>query len=356
MIEHLHWQDAESKTLNAKRLTRNAECETLNTNALIDKNYIMNQVQIIYVNMVNVTTGVMDINNKVWDSNVKVSAAVDNVKATIAEINSIAATQGQRTTGATSTKNDLWDTTAIEAEHICNGLKAYYDDTNDKTGYVVIDFCDTDFDSGNFSDAVSNMQIVQGVAAGLKIADLLPFQIVATEITGLQTSINTLIATAPANRVMKVSKKAATALLKVKHELLHKQMGKLDNLANTLKKGNPDFVTLYFYARRLIQTGKGHETEVLTLKPGEFVSLFGKEFTLKDTFTVRNTGSEIPIIVGITDTSTEMPTTNLISVGSKDEAKTVVGESFGGTLGHYLMIKNPSAFANASVTVLKAKG
>ena len=316
----------------------------------------MNQVQIIYLNMVNVTTGVMDNNSKIWDTNDKVSAAVDNVKATVTEINKIAATQGQRTTGATNTKNDLWDTTAIDAEHICNGLKAFYDDINDKTAYAVIDFCDTDFDSGNFSDACNKMQIVHDISAGLKVADLLPFQVLATEITGLQTSINTLITKAPANRVMKVSKKAATAQLKVKHELLHKQIGKLDNLANTLKKGNPEFVALYFYGRRLIQTGRGHETEVLTLKPGEFVSLFGKEFTLKDVFTIRNTNSEIPIVAGITDHSAEMPTDNLISINSKTEAKVIIGEDFGGTLGHYLMIMNPSAFANASVTVLKAKG
>ena len=316
----------------------------------------MTQEQVIYSDMTNVTTGVMDANNKLWDTNTKISTAVDNVKQTISDINAIAAMQSIRSVGSTSTKHNLWDTTALAAEHICVGLKAYYDDNEDQTGYAVIDFCDTDFDSGNFKDACSNMQVVQGVAAKLKIADLLPFNILAVDITGLQTSIDSLIKSAPANRIMKVSSKGATSQLKIKYTLLHKQIGKLDNLAGTLKRDNPEFWQLYDFGRRLIHTGKGHESEIVVLKPGEMVSLFGKEFTLGDGFTIRNTNSEIPMTVGLTDHPEAMPTTNLISINSKEDAKVVIGEGFGGTLGHYLMIMNPSAFANANVTVLKVKG
>ena len=316
----------------------------------------MTQDQAVYLEMTNVTTGVMDNNDKLWKSNTKISEAVDNVKGTVVEIGQIAIAQGKRTTGATNTKNDLWDSTALNAEHICNGLKAYYDDMKDKTGFAVVDFCDTDFDSGNFKDACNNMKIVYDVAGGLKIADLLLFNVVAGDITDLGTAIDLLKNTAPANRIMRVSKKGATSQLKTKFALLLQQIDTLDLRVKTLKRDNPEFWEVYDFGRKQIHTGKGHETEVVVLKPGVFVSLFGKEFTLGDVFTVRNTGSEIPITVGITDHPTEMPTTNLISIASKADEKLTIGEDFGGLLGHYLMIMNPSGFADANVTVLKAKG
>jgi len=308
-----------------------------------------------YAVMVDVATGIMDKNNAKWNADTKVSAAVVNVKLTRKTIGELAGIQGSSATGATMSKNTNWQVAAIQTEHICSGLKSFYDDTDDETSYAVIDFNNTDFEYGKAIEVVKRMQIVQDVAALIPIASLLPFKVLATEITDQQIAIDNFKGSIPTGKVLKTEKKAATKQLRSCFTILRKQMKKLDNLMGNRKISDPTFFDTYTNGRKIYNSGKGHVTELLDLMPEHFEAILGKKIEIGDSVTIRVHGA-FGASVGLTDTPGVLPTSGLINVDGDTDIKLKVPEDFGGKFGHWLVINNHNLLDDVSVTVLLAKG
>jgi len=308
-----------------------------------------------YAVMVDVATGVMDRNNAKWNADTKISAVVVDVKLKRKTIDELAGIQGTSAAGATMSKNTFWQVAAAKTEHICSGLKSYYDDTDDETSYAVIDFNNTDFEYGKGMEVVKRMQIIQDVAALIPIASLLPFKILATEITDHQIAINEFKGSIPKGKILKTEKKAATKQLRVCFTLLRKQMKKLDNLMGTRKVGEPTFFDAYTNGRKIFNSGKGHITEHLDLMPEQFESIMGKKIENGDTLTIRVYGA-YGASIGLTDTPSVLPTTGMKIIDGDTELKLKVPDDFGGKFGHWLVINNHNLLDDVSVTVLLAKG
>ena len=307
------------------------------------------------LNMANTTTAFMDKNVAIFTTNTKVTTLLAGIKGTVVAINQAATAQGLDNTGATTTKKNLHQIANDKAEHVCTGLMAYADDINDQVLAGQIHFTHSDFILGTTAEIVNRMQLVHDKATGIAIASLIPFNIVATDITDLQTAITNYSNAAPTKKVLQAAATAATAQLVTLFTTLRTQLGKMDNLVKTYKAAQPTFVAGYLNARKIIDLGKTQQAEELHLMPHHFEAIFGKKFQEGDTFTVRN-HSTVPIELALTDTPATMPTANKIRVEANAELQASVSKDFGGIFGHWLIVNNPADIDDAHVTIILAHG
>ena len=307
------------------------------------------------LNMTNTATGFMDKNVAIFTANTKVTTLLAAIKGTVVSINQTATTQGLDNTGATTNKKNLHQIANDKAEHVCFGLRAYADDINDPILASAIHFTHSDFILGTTAEIVNRMQLVHDKATGIAIASLTPFNVVATDITDLQTAITNYSNAAPTKKVMQAAATAATAQLNTLFTTLRTQWAKMDNLVKTYKAAQPVFVAGYTNARKIIDLGKTMQAEELHLMPHHFEVAFGKKFAEGDTFTIRN-HSTVTIEIALTDTPATMPTANKIKVAANTELQATVSKDFGGIFGHWLIVNNPADIDDAHVTIILAHG
>ena len=314
----------------------------------------MTQAQENYQDMSIITLGVMESNNDEWTTDVTTASRMNDVTTTLTNISVLDKKQGLNAKGATKTKNTLWAECATTAEHIDDGLIAYYESKNDETNLAIIKFTHSDFVHCSFAEGYKRMSLVQSKAAGIAIANLIPFKVVATDITEFAVSLGLLKTAAPANRLMKVTNKAITKAINEQFKILKPQMKKLDSSVNTYKKDSPTFVSEYKIGRKIIHYGKGHTTAELNLMPIETESVLGNKYTVGDVLTIRN-HSDFTIHYGLTDTPDILPAV-MQSLESNTDIKVTVEKDAKDSFGHWLIVHNPNEFDDVSVTVLVAKG
>jgi len=302
----------------------------------------MTQAQENYQDMTNITLGVMESNDGEWTTDVTTASRLNDVTTTLANINVLDKKQGLNAKGATA------------AEHIDDGLIAYYESKNDQTNLAIIKYTHSDFVHCSFSEGYKRMNLVQSTAAGIAIANLIPFKILTTDISELGVSLGLLKDAAPANRLMKVTNKAITKAINEQFKILKPQMKKLDSSVNTYKKSSPTFVSEYKIGRKIIHYGKGHTTAELNLMPIETESVLGNKYTVGDVLTIRN-HSDFTVHYGLTDTPDILPTV-MQSLESNTDIKVTVEKDAKDSFGHWLIVHNPNEFDDVSVTVLLAKG
>jgi len=309
-----------------------------------------------YLTMAGVTLAFLNSppNFTIISANPKVTNLLTNITSTVTSINAMAATQAMDTTGATRSKRALQKIAMDIALHICAGLKSYADDIADPILYAKINYTQKDF-IRDTQVAIINMKLVYDTASTIPIASLAPFNIVATDITGLQTAINNFSNAVPIKKVMQASTTTATSKLHDLFKTLRSQFKKLDNIINTFQIAQPVFVESYHNARKIINLGKSMQARELHLMPHQYESIFGRKFKEGDTFTVRN-HSSVPIIVALTDTPDAQPTTNTREILANQEFQLSVPSDFGGIFGHWLSIFNPNDLDDTNVTIILAHG
>ena len=315
----------------------------------------MTDKQMNYQNMAVSAIGEMDSYNTLWNSNAKISALVAAAKTTIASINTTMGLQAQPATGATVNEHSLWIASAGKTEHVCMGLKAYYTDINDMTTFAIVNFTISDFLYCTKLEAVQRMQLIHDKAAAITIATLAPFNIVAADITGLQTAITSFANSQPLHTIMKAGNKTATAQLPTLFTTLRGQMKLLDFYVGTMKVAQPTFAMNYTNARKIINLGKTQQAAELHLMPKHFEAIFGQKFLEGDTFTIRN-HSEVTIEVFLTDTPGILSSTNGVKILGKTNVQLNISKDFGGVFGHWLVVYNPNALDDVQVTIVLAHG
>jgi hypothetical protein len=199
------------------------------------------------------------------------------------------------------------------------------------------------------------MQTIHDKAAAIAIALLAPFNVVAADITGLQTAINSFSAAAPMKRAMVVNASVATAQLTPMFSTQRTQLKKLDNIINTFRISQATFVASHFDARKISNLGKTQQAEEIHLMPKHFEPIFGQKFLEGDTFTVRN-HSQVDMEVFLTDTTDTLPIKGGIKIPSKTDLKLAISKDFGGMFAHWLVVYNPNTLDDVHVTVILAHG
>lgn len=315
----------------------------------------MTNGQFNFLDMVEADLTIMQQYNAIVAGNIKLSAIVTAVKNTHSLILSTAGIQSQINKGPTATKNRLWIDAATKADHVCSGVKAYADDINDATLLGSMHYTYNSLIKDTTNQSIVDMQAIHDKAAAIAIALLAPFNVVATDLTDLQTAINAFAAGAPMKRALVVNTSAATSQLPPLFTLQRKQLKKLDHIVNTFKKSQPTFVTNHFNARKIVNLGKTQMAEEIHLLPKHFEAIFGKKFVAGDTFTVRN-HSKYVAEVYLSDITTALPTANGVKIPSDTELKLEVGKDFGGVFGHWLLVDNPNALDDVHITVILAHG
>jgi hypothetical protein len=309
------------------------------------------------LNMASTTTAFLDKNVSIFTTYTKVTTLITAIKASIAVINQTATTQGLITTGATTNKRLLHKVAADKAEHVANGLQAYYEDINDATNAEQFQYNKNNFYKVKTVEIINTMQLIRDRAASIlpAPATLLAFNITAADITELQTAITNFTNAAPTKKVLQAATTAATELLNPLFTTLRTQLRKLDNLIKTFKIAQPTFVEGYFNARTIVNLGKSHSSKELELEPYHFEAIFGKKFKEGDTLTIRN-HSQVPIQIFLTDTPSILPTYNGITIQAQDEAKVSISKDFNKQFAHWLTVFNPNKVDDADVTIILAHG
>ena len=317
----------------------------------------MTDAQMNNRSMANTTIAYLELPDvkAIYNANPKATAAVAAVKAIIADINKAITAQSLDNTGATTTKNEAILNAAKKGEHVCSGLIAYADDKNDHILASQIHFTHHDFTRVAIDTIIDNLELVHDKAAGIPIADLLPFNVVAADITALQTLIDALKNAAPLKKALQTNATTATSDLPPLFKKLRDQLKKLDNILKTFKQAQPTFVTSYTNARKIIDLGKTIQAEELHLMPHQFEATFAKKYTEGDTFTIRN-HSDVPVNAALSDVPTQMPTDIVVEIAPNSELKLAVSTDFGGKFRHWLMIHNPNDLDDAHVTIILAHG
>ena len=221
--------------------------------------------------------------------------------------------------------------------------------------YDIVNFTISDFLGCTKLTAVKRMQLIHDTAAAIPIGTLTNYNIIATDITGLQTAINNFSASQPLRTIMKATNKTATTNLNPLFKTQRHQMKLLDLYMGTMKYSHGDFYSTYHYARKIINLGKAQMAEELHLMPKHFEAIFGKRFEAGDTFTVRN-HSKYAAEVYLSDVTTVLPTVNGVKIAAETDLKLEIPINFGGVFGHWLLVDNPNALDDVHITVILAHG
>ena len=309
-----------------------------------------------FTNMVDAMLAMMQKFIAIWTGNAKVAAAVAAVTSTNTAIKATAGSQSQVNQGPTTNKHTLWITAAAKAEHVCSGLKSYADDNNDAVLAAAVHFTYPSLVRGTANDAAMKMQIIHDKAAAINIALLTPFQVIASDITDLQTAINNFTVAAPMKRVMVSSGAAATSQLAALFTTQRGQLKKLDHLVNNYKIAQPAFIDNFVNSRKIINLGKTQMAEELHLIPNHFEVIFEKKFLEGDTFTIRNHSDMAKIRVFLSDSSSIPDTTAGVVIDAKTEIKLTIPTGFKMPFGHSLIVLNEATLDDAHVTVVLAHG
>lgn len=296
----------------------------------------------------------MDDNSTVYAGNNKMIGLVTDIKGCITIIEAQAAIQSHNTTGATISQNMFWEAAAKDATHVSTGLKGYFLDINNPTQYELIDYTKTDFLRGKKATALAKMTTVHDIAAGLTIGLLADFNIVATDITSLATSMQAFSDAEPVKRNMVEVTSGATKIIAQQFAIMRLKYKKLDLLVNGMKDAHPEFAAGYFMTRKIIDLGKGHKTADLQMAINSIETIFYNQFEVGYYFTVRN-NSDVDIWIGLSSAKNQAPETELIRVLAKTELIVSLPKSALGFTTRYFCVMNQSKIYTANVVVLMSK-
>ena len=325
----------------------------------------MTDNQTNYLTMGKTTMSFMDNFSTLWNTNAIIFGLVTNIKGSIASIEAKAIIQDLNSTGATDTQKTLWEDAAQKALHLCTGLKGYYLINNDETMYKEVDFTISDFLKCKKADALTRMNTVHNTAAGIPIATLAPYSIIASDITDLTTAIAKFDASETVKRNMVSDAKDATTDIAEYFAAMRIDFKKLDLMVDTMNVAQPEFCRTYHYNREIIDLGKGHVTAEMNLQPQEVETAFGNKFKAGYSFTVRN-HSNGEVFAGLTTMENPppippippIPTPEypLVIIPGNSEMVLDIPSDAVGISNHYLGIYNPNEFDDAHVTLIMAKG
>jgi hypothetical protein len=170
----------------------------------------MRDNQLNFLNMTKTVIATMNLNNIVWNGNLKITAHVAGLQLDVDAIEALEGIQSDSTKGATVSEHDAWNIAANCAEHVCFGLKAYYLELDDDIMFEKVNYTISDFQYGQRNEAVDRMKKVYEISKTIDIDDLKDSNIVAADLTELKDAIKVFDDSIPVRNVMRTSTTSAT--------------------------------------------------------------------------------------------------------------------------------------------------
>jgi len=310
-----------------------------------------------YLSMVDRSQMVLNDYKTLWSNRAKMAARVARILGLETDLDLLAKQQGLSTGGATKTKKTDRDLAGDQAFHVENILKSYYLEEDDTTNYDIVDFCMTDYVSGDIKESIKKMQLIYDTAAAIikeTPTALDEFNLAATDMADLKSAIDELNGVSGLPFKMRSDNKAITKQINEKLAALRAEMKGLDVNVNTFTKTQSAFSDAYFAGRKIVNTGVGHKTAEVALMPEQTEAVLGDAYTVGDKLTIRN-HSAFPVDYGLSHDPNVVPTVMKSLAGMTDILLTVVLDETG-NFGHWLMLRNPHDMDDVNVTVLVAKG
>jgi len=314
----------------------------------------MTEDQINYVGMSKTNIAYMVLKISFWTSNLKITSRVNAIKAYLTDIENNAEVQEMDTTGATDDQNFLWFVAADQAFHIITGLKAYYIDEKDTVSFKEINYSFWELMKCKKLTALDRMRLIHKKVSLIDINDLEDYQIVATDVTKLNSDTLAFEAAQPIKRIMVADKKVATAKIAEDIAGIQTEYVSLDLLVEAMKRAQPAFVKGYKDTRIVYDLGHGHDTAELSVGPEMCATAFENKFEAGYSFLIRN-HADVGILVGLGLIANGKPETTPVAVPAKSEIVLVVPKEAIGMLTRFLSIQNPSKLYVATVTIIMSK-
>lgn len=315
----------------------------------------MDDKQINYLNMATAAVEVLDQNHNIWLNNTKFSNNVTAIKDIIQYILTTLGIQQKSAKGATVTQYKEWSLAADLAYHLCVGLKTYYMDTDDLTNYGIVNYTMSDLIYCGRVDAIDRMNRINAKAGTIAIADLVEYNIVATDITESIAATAAFEDAVPGHRVIQAETVAATDELPGLFRDLRKKFVLQDLFVGTYQKSRPTFFDTYMAARKIVNYGKTQQAEEVELMPNDFKAIFGKKFEPGYWITVRN-NCDFPAKIMLSDTPDELKLENEVTVDGNMDMKFEIPKDFNCAFKHWIMVANANPLDVINVTVILSKG
>jgi hypothetical protein len=315
----------------------------------------MRDSQLNYLNMAKTAMGVMDLNSSIWSGNVKISGKVTIIKGLIVDIEALEGIQSDSGKGATISEHIAWENAAGKSEHVCFGLKAYYDDINDQTEFGMVNFTISDFLYGQRNECLDRMKKVYQHASAVDPDTIKDFNVLAQDLVDMNNAITDFENSIPVRNVIRTGTAAATKELPDLFTAMRKEFKSLDLMVGSLKATQLAFFDAYTKARVIIDLGKSQTTVELRMVPLEYKAVFGNKFEIGNWFTVRN-HADFPITLYLTDTPDILDIKNEVILDGQSDVKLEVPNDFKNVFAHWLVVYNPRTLDDAHVTIFLSKG
>jgi len=290
----------------------------------------------------------------IWGTNLKFKANVNRIKDVRDKIAVVAGIQITSAKGATKGEHYCWSVAADIAEHVCFGLKSYFEDEDDDISLGEINYTYSDFAYGARLDALNKMKKVAELLEPITITDLEDYFVLATDKTELHDAIEAFEASVPEHDTIVATTSTATEELPELFTTYRKEIYRLDNRMKALKKTQPTFYKAYKNSRKIKNLGKGQQAAEMTLMAKEFLAVFGAKFEAGYWFTIRN-HSGYPATAMLTDKPNELLVANEVIIPPHSDLKVEVPNDFNNVFGHWLMIYNGNKLDDIHVTVIMSK-
>ena len=227
----------------------------------------MNHREMAHRKMQGVVLGVLDANTAIWQANVALTAARNQLDTGIKYVDSLQKSQAGVTTGITEDKTTIRQRLAAAAVVVAGAVAAYADSQNNHELFAEVDFTAADLTHGAEEKCQTNCANILQIGKD-NLAAITPSGTLAqSDLDTLETESDAFGTILTKPRQAKAGTKSATnqlpAALLANDRTLERQ---LDKLMEKYRVSNPDFYQKYQVARIIVDIG-AHPSKPTTATP-----------------------------------------------------------------------------------------
>jgi hypothetical protein len=227
----------------------------------------MNAKQINRLNMFEAVQAFMANTQTTWTSITAIGAAKLELDGKITAIRTERQKQEKDASGLVVERKTLRETLTRQTLKVSGALLAYASATNNAELIGIVDYTPSNFVRARDNIFYDMVRIIYEAATPLA-TQLAGYNIVAADLTLMQTQLTQFLTAIPKRRnATAVSKSATTAIGGLFKDADTILKNKLDRLVLSFRVTNPDFYTNYLNARIIVDLGAGKGTEVVSGAP-----------------------------------------------------------------------------------------
>ena len=227
----------------------------------------MNARQINKLNMFEAVQAFLANTQATWTSIGAIGTTKIELDGKITAIRTERQKQEKDASGLVTERNVLRETLTRQTLKVSGALMAYASVVSNAELMGMVDYTPTELLKSRGNIFYDRARIIYEAAQPLA-TQLVGYNIVAADLTLMQTLLTQFLAAIPKRRnAAAVSKSATTAIKTLYKDTDAILKNKLDKLVLSFRVSNPDFYTNYLNARIIVDLGAGKEPEVVVVPP-----------------------------------------------------------------------------------------